>query len=107
MDAGGDRLTHECVIRRVELDDVGAIAARVECLEFRRILVRKPAEFRHLGCTPGFSERGKPIDFRLRHLTEGTYRADQRRIAVPQVDVADRRRLVQHLMGGEHLGSHG
>ncbi len=97
--AGMGAVRHQLVIGRVKLDFVAPVAARIERPQFWRIFVGDAAPRRHRGRTPMLPELRQ---FLLRRSAAvGRDRLREWLIQCEQIDVFERRRLVEHLVGGK------
>ena len=95
--AGMGAVRHQFMIGRMKLDFVAPVAAGIEGPQFRRVLVGEPAPLGHRGRTPMLAEFGQ---FLLRRSPAiGRDRIRQRPVEREQIDVLERRRLVEHLVG--------
>ncbi len=103
--AAGKTQVHQPVIGRVELHLVDPVAKAVEIVEHRQHPVRFRAPVLHFGAADPRAELGEAGGMIAR--LGGAHRIGQRAIAGEQVDVLQRRRLVEHLVGillGERFG---
>jgi hypothetical protein len=97
VDTGVGGVRHQLVIGRVKLDLIAAKAARVKSPQFWRIFVGDAAPRRHCRRAPMAAEF-RQFGMRRAALIHG-YRLDQRPIQREQIDILERRRLVEYLMG--------
>ena len=82
----------------MKLDLVAPVAAGIEGPQFWRVLVGDAAPRRHRGRAPVLAEFGQ---FLLRRRAAiGRDRLDQRPVEREQIDILERRRLVEHFVGG-------
>ena len=99
MNAGVRAARHHFVIGRVKLDLVAPVAAGIEGTQFWRVLVGDAAARRHGRRAPVLTELGK---FLLGVSPAiGRDRFDQRPVDREQIDILERRRLVEHFVGRE------
>ncbi|KAF1858516.1 hypothetical protein Lal_00015033 [Lupinus albus] len=94
-----DQQAHQLVPRGVELDLVHAVAAAVEVHETRREFVGQAAQVEHAGCAQRTSEPVQVVAGPAGPFARDAFA--QRRVAGEQVDVTERRRLVENLVGIE------
>lgn len=94
MIAGGDGIAHETVPGGVKAQLVQPPAAAVEQHKLGRVAVGIARRPRHLGPAQKRAVTGRPLGLPAAGLQHGA----QGRIVAPQVAVAGRGRLVQHLM---------
>jgi hypothetical protein len=98
-------MRHQFVIRGVKLDLVAAIAFGIEGAQFRRVLVGNAAALRH--------RRRAPMPAELRQLVPRRSaairgdRLDQRLVGRIEIDIFERRRLVEDLVGRKCCLAHG
>src|SRR6266566_3216540 len=86
----------------MELDRVAPEALAVEARELRRVLVRAPRLLQHLGRAVAAAEGGEHRRFAARAV--GGERVLQGPIEREKIDVLERRRLIEHLVGFEGRG---
>ena len=91
MDAPADALRHQRVIGGMELDEVDAVALAVHRAELGRVLVRDPPEIERLGRAVIPAAGGK----RLQVEPVAHRRLGERLIGTEQIDIAERRRLIE------------
>jgi len=89
VQAGGNALGHEMMVRRMELDGVAAKALGIEGLQLRRIFVGLPREVEHRGRAPVPSESSERLRFGLPAIRRNGVL--QRPIAGIEVDVHEGR----------------
>jgi hypothetical protein len=95
--AGVRTARHQLVIGGMKLDFVAAIASGIERPQLWRVLVGDAAPRRHRCRTPVLPELGQ---FRVRRSAAiGRDRLRQRPVQREQIDVFERRRLVEYLVG--------
>ena len=99
VQAGVGAACHQLVIGRVKLDFVAPDAAGIERPQFGRVLVGDAAPCRHDSRTPLLPELGQFLI--RRSAAVGRHRIRQRPVQRKQIDVFERRRLVEHLVGRE------
>ena len=105
VDAGVRAARHHFVIGRVKLDLVAPVAAGIEGAQFWRVLVGDAAPRRHGRRTPVLTELGKFLFGGSPAI--GRDRFDQRPVDREQIDILERRRLVEHFVGREWGLGHG
>ena len=103
--AGMGAARHQFVIGGMKLDLVAPVAAGIEGPQFWRVLVGDAAARRHRGRSPVLAEFGQFL--RGRRPAIGRDRFHQRPVRRVQIDVLERRRLVEHFMGRECGLRHG
>ncbi|MEY9296029.1 hypothetical protein ABIF24_000660 [Bradyrhizobium elkanii] len=96
---------HQLMIGRMKLDLVAAIAPGIEQTQLRRVLVGNAAALRHGSGSPMLAEIGQLS--RCRRPAIGGNRRGERRIHREQVDIFERRRLVEDVVGGKRSLRHG
>src|SRR5262249_57826365 len=97
-----DALAHEAVIRGMELDRVAAEALAVEAREPRRVLVRAPRLLQHFGGPVALAEGGERRS-RAARAVRGKC-VLQGPVEGEKIDLLERRRLVEDLVGFEGRG---
>ena len=86
---------HQFMISRMEFHFVAAKAARIESLQLRRIFVGDTATLRHRSRTPVPAKIGKFLPCTLPAIRR--YGFDKRRIKREQIDILERRRLIENV----------
>ena len=89
---------HQFVIGRMKLDLVAPVAARIEGAQFWGVLVGDTAARGHRRRTPVLAEFQQ--FFLRRRAAIGRHRFHQWPVQREQVDVLERRRLVEDFVGG-------
>ena len=105
VQAGMGAVRHQLVIGRMKLDFVAPVAAGVERPQFWRVLVGDAPPRRHRRRTPMLAELGQFLCGRSAAI--GRNRIYQAAVQRKQIDVLERRRLVEHLVGRECGLRHG
>src|SRR3954453_7295992 len=87
---------HQLVIGGMELDLVTTVAAGIEYPQFRRVFVREASPRRHRCRSPMPAEIGQ---FAPRQSAAvGSNRVGERRVQRKQIDILERRRLIEYLV---------
>ncbi len=101
VQAGMRAVRHQLMIGRMEFDLVAPKPLGIEQPQLRRVLIRDTAALRHRRRAPMTTEGGEII---ARHRACGhLHRVHQRPVQREQVDVLERRRLVEDIVGGKRL----
>jgi hypothetical protein len=102
VDAVADALLHQGVIGGVELHQVETVALAVHGAQLRRILVGNPAEVERVGRAVILAARRQAREIESR--APGCI--GQRPVGREQIDIAERRRLIERSVF-EEAGGHG
>ena len=105
VNAGMGAARHQFMIGRMKLDLVAPVAACIEGSQLWRILVGKTTALGHRRRTPKLPEFGQFL--RGRTAAIGRDRLFQWRVQFEQIDLFERRRLVEHVVGRERRLGHG
>ena len=95
---------HQFVIGRMKFDLVTPVAARIEGTQLGRVLVGDTPARRHRRRAPMLAELRQLLAGRSPAI--GRERINERPVQCKQIDLLERRRLVEHLVGRERCLDH-